>query len=120
VRGSLFLLGGATVIFVCTTVAIGTLISTITSNQQQATLAGFLFLFPAVLFSGLLFPLENMPLILKGVAYLDPLSHFLMILRNITLKGGDLEFVLLHVAILMLMGFIVVFWSLSRFRTTLK
>lgn len=119
VRGSLFLLGGSTFIYVCTTVAIGTLISTITKSQQQATLAGLLFLFPAILFSGLLFPLENMPAILKIVANFNPLSHYLMILRNIMLKGGDLEFVLVHTGILLLIGMAMTFWSLSRFRTTL-
>ncbi|MEO5971656.1 MAG: ABC transporter permease [Bdellovibrionia bacterium] len=120
VRGSLFLLGGSTFIYVCTTVAIGTMISTITNSQQQATLAGFLFLFPAILFSGLLFPLENMPFALKIVAAFNPLSHFLMILRNIMLKGGDLNFVLVHTGILLLMGTIMTLWSLSRFKTTLN
>jgi ABC-2 type transport system permease protein len=120
VRGSLLLLTAAALIFVCTTVTIGTLLSTVCANQQQATLAGLLFLFPAILLSGLLFPLENMPFILKAVAFINPLSHFLMILRNIMLKGGDFTFVSEHSAIIFLIGWVVAFWTLFRFKTTLK
>ena len=53
--------------------AIGTLIATLAGNQQQATMAGCMFLLPAVLFSGLMFPIENMPEVMKWVAHLDAL-----------------------------------------------
>lgn len=119
-RGSLLVLTFASFAFVCATVAIGTLISTISENQQQATLGGFLFLFPAIMFSGLMFPLENMPAIMKWVAYLDPLSHFLSLLRNIMLIGGETSFIIQHISVLTLMAIIFVGISFKRFKTTLK
>lgn len=119
-RGSLALLTGASFVFVCTSVALGTLISTICRNQQQASLASFLFMFPAIMFSGLIFPIENMPEWLKGVAYVDPLYHYLAILRNVMLKGGDLRFVGLHVLYLTLLGASAVWFSFKRFHTTLQ
>jgi ABC-2 type transport system permease protein len=119
-RGSLLVLLLAAFAFVCATVAIGTLISTIAKNQQQSILGGFLFLFPAILLSGLMFPLENMPEILKWVSYLDPLSHFLALLRNIMLKGGDLTFIAHHVGVLVVMAIIFVYISFKRFHTTLS
>jgi ABC-2 type transport system permease protein len=118
-RGSLLLLLLASFAFVCTAVAIGTLISTFARNQQQSMLGGFLFLFPAILLSGLMFPLENMPLIMKWVSYADPLSHFLSLLRNILLKGGEPGFITLHVAVLVVMAVVSVFVSFKRFHTTL-
>ena len=60
----------AALAFVCTAVAIGTLISTFAHNQQQSMLGGFLF--PAIMLSGLVFPLENMPLIMKWISDVDP------------------------------------------------
>jgi len=116
-RGYLWVLLVASFVFVCTTVAIGTLISTIAGSQQQATLGSFLFLFPAILLSGLMFPLENMPEPMKWVSFLDPLSHFLALVRNIMLKGGEPEFVIRHVGILALMAVVSVLVSFSRFRT---
>jgi drug efflux transport system permease protein len=119
-RGSLVALVIAAFAFVCTTVAIGTLISTFAQNQQQSMLGGFLFLFPGILLSGLMFPLENMPLIMKWVSYVDPLSHFLALLRNIMLKGGEAQFVAFHVAVLVVMAVVSVYVSFKRFHTTLQ
>jgi ABC-2 type transport system permease protein len=119
-RGSFALLAGASFVFVCTSVALGTLISTICRNQQQANLGSFLFMFPAIMFSGLLFPIESMPQWMKEVAYVDPLFHYLSILRNIMLKGGDLRFVGLHVFYLSLIGMISIWLSFRRFHTTLQ
>ena len=119
-RGSLVVLFIAGFAFICSTVAIGTLISTFASNQRQSILGGFLFLFPAILLSGLLFPVENMPDIIKWIAHLDPLYHFLSLLRNIMLKGRELHFLIEQVSILALISIIVVFISFKRFNTTLQ
>lgn len=119
-RGSLLILMLASLAFVCSTVAIGTLISTFSKNQQQSMLGGFLFLFPANMFSGLMFPLENMPLVMKWLSYIDPLSHFLALLRNIMLKGGESHFIAFHIGILILMATGFVYISFKRFRTTLQ
>lgn len=118
-RGSFLLLAGATFFFVCTSVAIGTLISTVCLNQQQANLASFLFMFPAIMFSGLIFPIENMPDVLRPIAQIDPLYHYLALLRNIMLKGGDIGFVTQHVGILVLLGAVAIYFSFRRFSTTL-
>lgn len=120
VRGSLFVLTFASFVFVCTAVAIGTLISTFAKNQQQSTLGGFLFLFPAILLSGLMFPIENMPPALRWMSFADPLSHFLSLLRNILLKGGETQFVLFHVAVLIVMAILSTFVSYKRFHTSLQ
>ncbi|HET6464573.1 MAG TPA: ABC transporter permease [Nitrospiria bacterium] len=119
-RGSFLVLVGASFAFVCTTVAIGTLISTFCQNQQQASMAGFLFMFPAMMFSGLFFPIENIPAGIRWLATLDPLAHYLGLLRNILLKGGDARYVGTHVAILAVMAVVSVIASFRRFRTTLQ
>lgn len=119
-RGSMLVLFLASFAFVCCNVAIGVLISTFAKNQQQSVLGGFLFLFPASMFSGLMFPLENMPVIMQFFSYLDPLSHFLYLLRSIMLKGNDFNFIALHTAILFAMAGVFVYISFKRFRTTLQ
>jgi len=118
-RGSFLVLVGATFAFVCTTVAIGTLISTFCANHQQASMAGFLFMFPAMMFSGLMFPIENMPAGIRWMGHIDPLAHYLGLLRNIMLKGGDARYVGTHVAALAAMAVVSVLASFKRFHTTL-
>lgn len=119
-QGSLLVLLLSGFAFICSTVAIGALISTFSQNQQQSILGSFLFLFPAILLSGLFFPLENMPENLKWLSYLDPLSHFLSLLRNIMLKGGEFHFIVFHVSVLALMAVFFVYISFKRFHTTLQ
>lgn len=120
VRGPISLLMIASFFFVLTTVAIGILISTIAQNQQQAMLGGFLFLFPAILLSGLMFPIENMPLPMWIMAEVNPLTHFIGLLRNILLKGGNLEYFLIHSGVLALSAGVCVLVALKKFRTTIS
>lgn len=120
VRGSILLLTASAFFFVCTAVAMGTLISTICKNQQQANLGSFLFMFPAIMFSGLMFPIDNMPVAMKAIAFIDPLYHYLALLRNIMLKGGDIRFAAWHILILAAIAVVSIVFSFRRFHTTLQ
>jgi ABC-2 type transport system permease protein len=119
-RGSWAVLLLAAFVFVCTTVSVGTLISTLAANQQQAMLGAFLFLFPAVMMSGLMFPVESMPALIRLAAYLDPLKYFVALLRNVMLKGGDTRVVGMNLAALAAMAAFTVWLSARRFKRTLN
>jgi ABC-2 type transport system permease protein len=119
-RGSLLAMLIAAFAFVCTAVALGTLISTYCRNQQQATLAGFLFIFPMIMFSGMMFPLENMPAVLRWISFFDPLAHYMGLLRNIMLKGGETDYVVTHIVYLAGIAVVSVIASFRRFHTTLE
>jgi len=101
-------------------VAMGTLISSFCANQQQASMGGFLFMFPAIMFSGLMFPIENMPVTVQWLAFIDPLAHYLSLLRNIMLKGGDLRTSAWHIGVLMILAALSGVASFKRFHTTLQ
>lgn len=117
VHGPLLMLMGASLFFVLNTVSIGILISTIAKNQQQAMLGGLLFLFPAILLSGLMFPLDNMPAYMRFIAELNPLSHFIGLLRNILLKGGSGLYFAIHCGILASSAAIFLFFGARRFKS---
>jgi len=119
IRGSLLALGLAAASFVFCTVCIGMLISTFANSQQQAMLGSFIFLFPAQMLAGIMFPIENMPLFLKVFAYLNPLTFFVRLARNILLKDGPWLFVMEYTGILLLLATIILFISVRRFRNTL-
>ena len=120
VRGPLWQLALSSLIFVITTVSVGTLISTISRNQQQAMLGGFLFLFPSVLMSGIMFPVENMPGVFIAAAYLDPLMYFVRLLRNIMLKGGNTAVFWQNTGVMALMAAAAGGLAFKRFRQTLN
>jgi ABC-2 type transport system permease protein len=119
-RGSFPLLVLAALIFVCATVSIGTLISTVARNQQQAMMGTLLFLFPAMLMSGLFFPIENMPLAIRWIAYIDPFTYFINLIRNLMLKGTIPARYWPNLGVLTLMTVTTVLIAARRFRQTLN
>lgn len=119
-RGSLWVLLLASFFFICNTVALGILLSTFVKNLQQAAMGGFFLLFPAIQLSGVMYPVENMPALLKFAAYLDPLQYFVALLRNIMLKGGDPQLVATNIGALILLGALTIWVSFKRFHQKLN
>ena len=90
VKGSLLLLFLSTAIYLVSVLGIGLFISTISKTQQQALMATFLYFAPAILLSGFMFPIENMPLPAQYTTYVNPLRYILVIIRGIFLKGNGI------------------------------
>jgi ABC-2 type transport system permease protein len=92
--GSVLLLYTAMIAYALALVGFGLLISTISNTQQQALLGVFTFMMPAVLLSGYVAPVENMPAWLQPVTWIDPLRPFIVISKGIYLKNLGLAGVL--------------------------
>ena len=119
VRGALWIVLGVATMYVAATVAVGILLSTFCRNQQQATLGGLLVLFPAILLSGIFFPVQTMPLLLRGIAYINPVTYFAELLRNVLLKGGNPELIVRDGLALLAITAVTISLSVWRFRATL-
>ncbi len=119
VRGSLPLLFVGAVVFLLTTLGIGLLLSTVSTTQQQAMMGTFFFYLPAVLLSGFMFPIANMPRPVQWLTLANPLRYFLVIIRGVFLKGIGLDVLWPQFVILAVMGLAVMAVSTSRFKKTL-
>jgi ABC-2 type transport system permease protein len=85
--GSLWVLYAAMVCYGFALAGCGLLISAFCSSQQQAFLGTFGFMSPAVILSGYMAPVENMPAPLRVLSAMDPLTHFILVVKGIFLKG---------------------------------
>jgi len=119
IRGSLLLLLAATALYLMTSLGIGLLISTLSQTQQQAMMSTFFFFFPAVLLSGFMFPIANMPPVVQWVTCLNPLRYFLVIVRGIFLKGVGVAVLWPQMTALAVMGVVVLWLATWRFRKTI-
>jgi drug efflux transport system permease protein len=118
-RGPMAVLAVGTLLYLLTTLGVGLLISTISTTQQQSFLAGFLFLLPAVLLSGVMSPIRAMPAWLQAVTWINPVRHYAEVMRSCLLRGAgfaDLAVPLLALAVL---GGAVFGLAVARFRTRL-
>jgi len=119
-RGSLILLLVSSGLFLSTALGIGLLISTVSRTQQQAMLTMFLYFMPAVLLSGFLFPIANMPRAARWLTYLNPLRYYLVILRGIFLKGTGAGVLWPQMASLLLLGAATLAVAVRQFRKTMS
>ncbi len=119
-RGSLLLLGVATGAYLLSTLGFGLLISTVSRSQQQAMMSAFMFMFPAMLLSGFAFPIENMPESIQHLTWINPLRHYLVVIRGIFLKGVGSDVLWPQIAVLAALGAGILAIAIHRFRKTVN
>jgi ABC-2 type transport system permease protein len=120
IKGSLGLLFGATALYLLSTLGIGLFISTVSKTQQQALMSTFFFYLPAVLLSGFMFPIANMPAPIQYLTYVNPLRYYLVVIRGIFLKGNGFVVLWPQMLALLLLGAAVFTVSTLRFRKRLE
>ena len=92
IKGSVFLLFISTFIFLFACLNLGILISSISDSQQVAfQLSALVSLLPSFLLSGFVFPIESMPPVIQVITNITPVKFFIIVLRDILLKGVGLE-----------------------------
>lgn len=89
-RGSLLDLGIASLLFIGANLTLGLVISSVTTNQLQATQLSFFFFLPSVLLSGFMFPFNAMPRPAQWLGELLPLTHYARMTRGIMLRGSSI------------------------------
>ena len=119
IRGSFWLLLLSTLLYLLSTLGVGLLISTMSSTQQQAMMSAFFVFFPAVLLSGFLFPIANMPNWIQALTYINPLRYILVIIRGIFLKGIGADILWPEMLALFILGTSLLGLASSRFQKTL-
>lgn len=117
-RGSLLLLFAGASLYLMNMLGVGLLISTLCRTQQQAMMSTFFYFFPAMLLSGFVFPITNMPEWAQWLTYANPVRYFLVIVRSIFLKGVGAAILWPQLAALALLGGATLQLAVFRFRKT--
>ena len=121
VKGSLVLLFFESTLLIITALALGLLISTITSSQQSAMFASMLgMMLPTMLLSGYLFPIENMPVVLQAISNIVPARWYYVIVKAVMLKGLGFSFIWKETLILAGMAVFFTALSLRNFKIRLE
>lgn len=103
VKGSFTELILTTLLFLFASASLGIFISVVSDSQQIAfTLGTFISLLPSVILSGFIFPIDNMPWAVQIITNITPAKYFIVILRNIMLKGVGYESYFMQIIYLMI------------------
>jgi ABC-2 type transport system permease protein len=115
-HGSAFALLVAAMIYILAALGLGLFISTISNTQQEAFMSMFLLILPAIVLSGFMYPVHTMPEAIQYLSLLNPVRHFLEIVRGIFLKGHGLADVWPQIVIIAGMAAVLLFGATRRFR----
>ncbi|MEQ8329742.1 MAG: ABC transporter permease [Longimicrobiales bacterium] len=118
-RGSVLALLVAAALFILAGLALGLFISTVSATQQEAFLSMFLFILPAIILSGFLYPVDTMPEVFQHLTLINPLRHFLEVVRAIFLKGAGFAELWVQFTVLLAMAVAGLVLATRRFRATL-
>jgi ABC-2 type transport system permease protein len=118
--GNPFVLLLGTALFLLSTLAVGLLISTVCSTQQQAFSTNFFVLSPFFILSGFAFPISSMPQVLQWFTYINPLRYYLVVIRGTLLKGVGVSVLWPDFAAMAILAFVLLTLSILRFRKTLE
>jgi len=121
VQGNFILLMVESMLYILMALSLGILISTVAKTQQIAMmLSMFALLLPTMLMSGFIFPIKNMPEILQYFSLIMPPRWFIVIVKNIMLKGSGLVFVWQETLIIMGMTVFFIMMSVRKFKIRLE
>lgn len=118
-QGSLLLLLFFTLPFIAANLSVGLTFSTLASNQLQAVQSAMFFFLPSILLSGFMFPFRGMPEWAQWLGGVLPLSHYLIIVRGILLKGNGFFEIWPQEIPILLFTAVVLFVGVKRYRKTL-
>lgn len=118
-RGSKILLFCLFFVALFSIVGIGLFISSICKTQQQAILGVMTFQVPAVLLSGFISPVEDMPKLAQYITYVNPLKYFLLTARGIFFKDICLHEVVMNLIPLFLIAIVTLSFASWTFEKKL-
>lgn len=105
-----------TILYVILALALGLLISTIASTQVAALLiSGVMFMIPVILLSGMIFPVENMPLVLQWFSCVIPARWYISAMRVLMIQRLPVGYVLTEVLVLAGMTLLVLALAIKKF-----
>jgi ABC-2 type transport system permease protein len=118
-RGNFLLLMFCSFLYLLPSLGAGLFLSTISNTQQQANMGSFFITTPAFMLSGFTFPINNMPLFVQYLTYLNPIRYFMEIVRGIFIKGVGISVLWPQMLILGVYGVLILGLSAIRFHRTL-
>ena len=108
-------------LFIFVSLSLGLLISTVTRTQVAAMLAsGLVLMMPTMLLSGMIFPIESMPLVLQLISDILPARWYIQAVRKLMIEGVPVVLVLKEIGILLLMAVVLITISIRKFKYRLE
>lgn len=119
-HGNIFTIISLSLIYIILSLSFGLLISNFATNQAMAMIFSFAcLLFPVIMLSGIIFPVENMPSFFQTVSCIVPARWFIHAIRKLMIEGAEIRYVFKDMAILLLMTLFIIVVAVRKFKNRL-
>lgn len=116
VHGSLLLVFVAAAVYLVVALGVGLWISTVAETQQQAMFVAYSLLLVYLLMSGLFTPVRSMPEWAQWLTVVNPVAHYVELMRAVLLKGAGVRDVARELSIMAASGVVVLTLAVRRYR----
>jgi ABC-2 type transport system permease protein len=121
IAGSLFWLLVLSLVYIFVNLSLGLVISSVVDSQQTALLiSGMVLMMPVIMLSGMMFPVENMPVFFQWISQILPAKWYIIGVKKIMIKGLGFSAILPQLSVLLGMGVILVAVSIKKFKYRLE
>ena len=118
--GSLTSLLAISIVYIILSLSLGLLISTVVKSQVAAMFSSLLgLMLPVLMLSGMMFPIENMPIPLQGVSNIIPARWYISAVRKLMIEGLSINYVTKELFILLGMTLFLTVIALKKFKNRL-
>lgn len=105
-----------TILYILLALSLGLLISTLVDNQVAALLvSGVLLMLPVIMLSGMIFPIDNMPVVLQWFSGVIPARWYISAMRTLMIQQLPVSYVLTEITVLAGMAFAVMMLAIGKF-----
>lgn len=119
--GSLFWIVGISLLYIILSLGIGLLVSTLATSQMVASLVtAVIFMLPLLMLSGMLFPIESMPLFFQWVSNIIPARWYISAIRKVMIEGLEVSYVIKEIIILLGMAILIFGVALRKFNDRME
>lgn len=120
IAGSLAGFIAVTLLYILVALLLGLFISTVADSQLAAMLLSLLLIVPAVYLSGLAFPTESMPEVLRAISCVVPTTWYIEAARKLLIQGSPMDCVMRETTVLAVMATVLLAVSWRMFKVRLS
>ena len=121
IAGNVALIFGVSLLYILLSLALGLLISVVANTQVVALLmSGMLLMMPSTMLSGMIYPIESMPAILRYLSAIIPARWYVSAMKKLMIMGVDVQMVYQELAVLTAMAVVLLAVALKKFKIRLS
>ena len=106
------------IIYIILSLSIGLLVSTVANTQLTALIvSAVVFMLPVIMLSGMIFPIDNMPVVLQWLSCIIPARWYTAAMRKLMIQQLEINYVLQEISILLSMTGLLLLFALKKFKT---